>query len=32
MGEVRNGYNNSVGKPEGKSPIVISHSRWNDIN
>jgi hypothetical protein len=30
MGDIRNAYNNSVGKHEGKIPLGRSRRRWDD--
>jgi hypothetical protein len=30
MGEMRNAYNISVGKPEGKTPLGRHRRRWED--
>jgi hypothetical protein len=30
MGDMRNAYNTSVGKPEGKRPLGRSRRRWED--
>jgi hypothetical protein len=30
MGDVRNGYNILIGKPEGKRPFGIRRRRWED--